>query len=92
MKKKKNGETGKNRPVSEEEIVQKLVTQIDKYECYLAGLDDGKADNQAVFAYTNLLKTIIGFSRKQETGGKISAAAIKEEAEKILEAEYGIKR
>ncbi len=94
MEKKKQDEflAGKSGPISEEALVQKLVTQIEKYERYLERLGDGKADNQAVYAYTNLLKTIIGLSRKREADRKISAAAIKEEAEKILEAEYGIKR
>ena len=88
---KKKGETARETVSSfEEMMVQKLLAQIKKYERYFDSID--KIDNQAVHAYTNLLKTIIGLSRKQETGRKISAEAIREEAEKILEAEYGIRR
>ncbi len=80
-----------DRRTLEQRMVQKLVVQIDKYEAYLEGLAPGTMDNQAVYAYTNLLKTIIGLSRKGEMR-QVSPADIQEEAEKILEAEYGIKR
>lgn len=72
-------------------MVKKLVTQIEKYERYFENIDG--IDNPAVNAYSNLLKTVIGLARKQQIKeNKSTAREIKEEAERILEAEYGIKR
>ncbi|MDA8326200.1 MAG: hypothetical protein M0033_08265 [Nitrospiraceae bacterium] len=78
------------RPSFEEMMVQKLVAQIEKYERYFESIDG--IDNQAVHAYTNLLKTVIGLARKETKEKKFTARQLKEEAESILEAEYGIKR
>lgn len=75
----------------EERMMLKLVGQIDKYEKYLDTKNE--MDNQAVHAYTNLLKTVIELSRKLKLKDKKSTPEeLKHEAEKILEAEYGIKR
>ncbi|MDA8087813.1 MAG: hypothetical protein M0Z75_14070 [Nitrospiraceae bacterium] len=83
--------TGDSRFSFEERMMLKLVAQIEKYEKYF----DAKTelDNQAVHAYTNLLKTVIELSRKLKLKEKKSTPEqLKAEAEKILEAEYGIKR
>ncbi|MDA8087914.1 MAG: hypothetical protein M0Z75_14595 [Nitrospiraceae bacterium] len=77
-------------PEFEKMMVRKLVAQIEKYERYFESIDG--IDNQAVHAYTNLLKTVIGLARKETKEKKFTARQLKEEAERILEAEYGIKR
>jgi len=75
----------------EEKMMLKLLAQIEKYERYF----DSKSgiDNQAVYAYTNLLKTVIELSRKMKPKKqKKDLAEMQREAREILEAEYGIKR
>ena len=75
----------------EERMMLKIVAQIEKYERYFETRT--KIDNPAVHAYTNLLKTVIELSRKLNLKKKkTTPEQLKAEAEKILEAEYGIKR
>ncbi len=82
---------GDSRFSFEERMMLKLVAQIENYEKYFAAKTE--MDNQAVHAYTNLLKTVIELSRKLKLRDKKSTnEELKAEAEKILEAEYGIKR
>ncbi len=75
----------------EERMMLKLVAQIENYEKYFGTQKD--LDHQAVHAYSNLLKTVIELFRKLNLKEKKSTPGeLKAEAEKILEAEYGIKR
>ncbi len=77
----------------EQTMMQKLATQIERYEQYLEGLTAGRMDNQAVYAYTNLLKTVVELGRKiRPAKTEKDAEALKEQANEILESEYGIKR
>lgn len=74
----------------EEKIMLKLIAQIEKYEAYFE--NNATIDNQAVYAYTNLLKTIIELSRKRPQKEAKDPAEMRRLAEEILESEYGIKR
>ncbi len=77
----------------EQRMVQKLVAQIEKYERYFESREDmGRPmDHPAANAYANLLKTVIALTRKQENGISTDGQ-MREEMERVLEAEYGIKR
>jgi transposase len=85
---------GKDMQLSfEEKMISALVAQKEKYEEYFAGLGRGQHDNQASFAYTNIVKTIIELSRKiKPPEEKRDPAELKRISEEILESEYGIKR
>ena len=75
----------------EQAMMKKLVAQIEKYEVYLEGAPG--IDNQATYAYTNLLKTVVELSRKVKPAKtEKDAAKLKKEANAILESEYGISR
>ncbi len=74
----------------EQTMMSKLVRQIQRYEEYLEGT--AAIDNQAVYAYTNLLKTVVELSRKVKVKEDKNPEALKQAAEEILESEYGIKR
>jgi hypothetical protein len=71
-----------------------LIAQKEKYEKYFDGLPANNMDNQAQFAYSNIIKTVIELSRKLKPKEKQSKdlAEMKRLAEEILESEYGIKR
>lgn len=73
----------------DQQMISKLVAQIDKYERYFESIES--IDNRAVYAYTNLLKTIVELGRKAKPRGK-DPEGLRKKADEILEAEYGIKR
>ncbi len=70
----------------EQRVMKKLFKQIDKYEAYLDALDG--VDNQAVFAYMHLLKTVVEVSRKGKVNTKdpVELKRLAEDARK----EYGL--
>ncbi|MDA8170304.1 MAG: hypothetical protein M0Z48_00545 [Nitrospiraceae bacterium] len=74
----------------EQAMMSKLVAQIEKYEMYLESAPG--IDNQATYAYTNLLKTVVELSRKVKVKEDKNPEALKQAADEILESEYGIKR
>ncbi|GER92678.1 hypothetical protein A45J_0396 [hot springs metagenome] len=76
----------------EEKMMSDLMKQKEKYEKYFDGI--AGIDNQAQYAYTNIVKTIIELSRKIKPHQKETKdpAEMKRLAEEILESEYGIKR
>ena len=78
----------------EEKMLLALIQQKEKYEKYFESLPINSMDNQAQFAYANIIKTIIDLSRKLKPKEKETKdpAEMKRLAEEILESEYGIKR
>ncbi len=74
----------------EQKMMQKLVAQVEKYETYLETTPG--IDNQATYAYTNLLKVVVELSRKLKLKEEKDPAALRAAADEILETEYGIKR
>ena len=72
----------------EQKMLRKLIKQIEKYERYFETTD---IDNQAMYAYTNLLKTVVELSRKVKAK-ETDPEEFKKKAEEILESEFGIKR
>lgn len=75
----------------EERMMNDLMKQKDKYEAYFETISG--IDNQAQYAYTNIVKTIIELSRKLKPGKETKDPdEMKKLAEEILESEYGIKR
>lgn len=80
---------------TEAALLADLKRQKDKYEKYFESLGN-TIDNQAQYAYANLIKTIIDLIRKpvaKEDGKKkLTQEETRLMAEEILESEYGIKR
>ncbi len=76
----------------EEKMLSDLLKQKEKYETYFDSIN--LIDNQAQFAYANIIKTIIDLSRKMKPKEKEikDPAEMKRLADEILENEYGIKR
>lgn len=75
----------------EEKMMSDLMRQKEKYEAYFEALSG--IDNQAQYAYTNIVKTIIELSRKIKPAKEVKdPAEMKRLADEILESEYGIKR
>jgi hypothetical protein len=76
----------------EERMMIKLALQIEKYERYFECLEAGRMDNQAMYAYTNLLKTVVELSRKVKVKTKKDPEELRRAADEILKSEYGIER
>lgn len=75
----------------EERMMNDLLKQKEKYEAYFETLPG--IDNQAQFAYANIIKTIIELSRKLNPQKEVKDPdEMKRLADEILESEYGIKR
>lgn len=76
----------------EERMMNDLLKQKEKYERYFDTISG--IDNQAQYAYTNIVKTIIELSRKIKPSEKETKDPdeMKRLANEILESEYGIKR
>lgn len=51
---------------SDDAILAPLLKQKEKYEAYFNGLEVGKVDNQAVYGYNAILKTILDIRQKIE--------------------------
>lgn len=80
---------------TEAQLLVDLKKQKDKYEKYFETLGSA-IDNQAQYAYANLIKTIIELVRKtglkEDEQKKLTRDEGKRLAEEILESEYGITR
>jgi hypothetical protein len=75
----------------EESMLRDLLKQKKKYEQYFEGIQG--VDNQASFAYANIIKTVIELSRKiKPRGEEKDPEELRRMADEILEMEYGIKR
>jgi len=78
----------------ETKMFQKLIKQLEKYETYFDANPD--LDNQATYAYTNLLKVVVELSRKISAseglpGGPAKSVGLSEETlARIKEEIYGI--
>ena len=79
-----------NQLTFEQRMMSKLVSQIEKYEKYLE--ETTGVDNQATYAYTNLLKVVVELSRKIKVKENRDPEELRAAAAEILESEYGIKR
>ncbi len=79
-----------NQLTFEQRMMSKLVSQIEKYEKYLD--ETTGVDNQATYAYTNLLKVVVELSRKIKVKENRDPDELRAAAAEILESEYGIKR
>jgi transposase-like protein len=55
---------------SDASILNSLVSQKKKYETYFEGLNPGVVDNQAVYGYNSVLKTLLDV-RKETVGFKV---------------------
>jgi phage shock protein A len=74
-----------------ESMLRDLLKQKKKYEQYFEGIQG--VDNQASFAYANIIKTVIELSRKiKPRGEEKDPEELRRMADEILEMEYGIKR
>jgi len=78
----------------EQKMLKKLVAQLEKYEKYFD--ENPELDNQATYAYTNLLKVLIEISRKLKPseglpGGPPKSVGLSDETlSRIKEEIYGI--
>jgi hypothetical protein len=78
----------------EKKMFGKLIKQLEKYETYFDANPD--LDNQATYAYTNLLKVVVELSRKISAseglpGGPAKSVGLSEETlARIKEEIYGI--
>lgn len=59
-------EKNRKNATSNEALLVPLLKQKEKYEDYFDGLEVGKVDNQAVYGYNSILKTILDIKQKIE--------------------------
>jgi hypothetical protein len=78
--------TGLNR--TERSMKMKLLRMIDRYDRYMDS-NDG-IDNQTVYAYTNLIKAVVGLEKQAPEPPDLEE--MRERGLEILEKDYGIKR
>lgn len=60
-------ESQKARGISDDALITALLAQKDRYEEYFESLTRGQIDNQALYAYSNILKTLVDFANKKKT-------------------------
>lgn len=84
---------------TEHALLEKLLIQKQKYEEYFESLEIRKVDNQAMYAYTGILKTILEIKQKADKSAsqaiknieKKAGKSIPEETLRIIKEEiYGI--
>lgn len=73
----------------EERMIRDLLRQKRRYERYFKTLQG--VDNQAQTAYTNIIKVVVGLSKKTREEA-VDPEEMRRIAEEIMETEYGIKR
>lgn len=79
----------KNMKPPGEKLIADLLKVKRQYEKYFRTIE--KPDNQAITAYTNVIKTAADLIKKfRETGEDFDPEKMKRIAEEILESDYGI--
>jgi transposase-like protein len=73
----------------EERMMGRLIRQIEKYELYMQA---PHVDNQASFAYTNMIRTAIELAGRIRPEKRTDPEEMRRIADEILETDYGIKR
>jgi hypothetical protein len=74
----------------DEQMLRKILRQIERYEQHL---DTGTPpDNQAAYAYINMIRTAMELSNKIKPEKKVDPAEHERSLEEVLETEYGIRR
>lgn len=60
-------ETQKANCISDDALITALLAQKQRYEDYFESLTKGQIDNQALYAYSNILKTLVDFANKKRS-------------------------
>jgi hypothetical protein len=72
----------------DEKMLKKILRQIERYERHLD--TDSKVDNQAAYAYINMIRTAMELSSKIRPEKKVVPEEHERTLEEVLETEYGI--
>jgi hypothetical protein len=72
----------------DEKMLKKILRQIERYERHLD--TNAPVDNQAAYAYTNMIRTAMELSGKIRHEKEVRTEAHERTLEEVLEHEYGI--
>jgi hypothetical protein len=72
----------------DQKMLKKILRQIERYERHLD--TDSRVDNQAAYAYTNMIRTAMELAGKIKPERKRSPEEIRRAAEEVLRNDYGI--
>lgn len=74
----------------DQRMLKKILRQIERYERHLD--TDSRVDNQAAYAYTNMIRTAMDLANKIKPERNADPEAHERTLEEVLENEYGIRR